>query len=33
MAFILFFCIPVGLFIGGLAILGSVGQSTLTTLG
>lgn len=33
MAFILFFCIPVGLFIGGLAMLGSVGQSTVTTLG
>ena len=33
MAFILYFCIPVGLFIGGLAMLGSVGQPTVTTLG
>lgn len=33
MAFILFFCIPVGLFLGGLAMLGTVGQPTVTTLG
>lgn len=33
MAFILFFCIPIGLFLGGLAMLGTVGQPTVTTLG
>lgn len=32
MAFILYFCIPVGLFIGGLAMLGTVGQPMVTTL-
>lgn len=33
MAFILYLCIPVGLFIGGLAMLGTVGQPTVTTMG
>lgn len=33
MAFILLFCIPVGLFLGGWAMLAMVGQPTVTTLG
>ena len=33
MGFILYFCIPFGLLSGGLAMLGTVGQPTVTTLG
>lgn len=33
MIFIAYFCIPVGLFLGGWAMLAMIGQSTVTTLG
>ena len=33
MGFILYFCIPFGLFVGGLAMLGMIGQPATTTLG
>lgn len=33
MIFIAYFCIPVGLFLGGLAMLAMIGQPTVTTLG
>ena len=33
MAFILLFCIPVGLFLGGLAMLSMIGQPAITTIG
>ncbi len=33
MGFILYFCIPFGFFMGGLAMLGMIGQPAITTLG
>lgn len=33
MGFILYFCIPFGLLVGGLAMLGMIGQPAITTLG